>query len=489
MKVDSDARCLLRFGLMRSVKAIPLFLLAGLAYAWLVTSLGEVSAAYFDSLQYLQYGRNLLEQGIYGFQSGEPDMNREPGYGVFLAGLLWLVKSLGLVRDLAAAAEPANVIWLKTIQAYVLFLSAAACAFLGAFPARVRKPFFLVVILSPTCIGAVREIYSEALAIPLSLLLLCFVSRALSSGGVLFPALAGALFGAMVLTKSYFHFASYVFLLAFIFFRGRQIYEWAARRVALRPLLRFPVPLLLFCLFLGGFLSQQAWSLRNARLFGANASEARLSIALAGKVARLDRARWGKDLGPAIAASLGTNFCDKLYNPERCSLFDYRGCDVIGNEVRLDYENRLPTKTEADSSLKRDMVKLWFARPFTQLFGSGLELLRMFFFEAVLDAGTLPSLLQVPARAWHIVGSLAFWCLILVSFTRHRRHWGRLPQVERQLALFCLALLAYHAAMMAQITNVVRYVFPILPFLYYFTADGIAVFIERKRAWTYRPKK
>ncbi len=466
---------------MRKSLFFSLFLAAGLAYSFLAISLGETSAAYFDSLQYLQYGRNLLEQGIYGYQPGVADMNREPTYGVYLAGLIGLAKGLGLITDFSALQAPENVFWLKFFQAFVLFLSAGACSFWGALPRRVQKPFFLLVILSPTCLGAMREIYSEALAIPISLLLLCFVSRSLAGQSKLPALLSGLIFGVAVLTKSYFYFASFAFLLLGL------LLVLSRYRPAIARFLTSSMPtntaLLLFTLGLGGISAQQYWNFRNTQLFGENTSEARLSIALAGKVARLERAEWPRDLPVSIAGSLGTNFCDKIYGSERCSLFDYRGCDVIGNEVRVDYEKRLPTLRQADSALKRDMFKLWFSRPITQLYGSGLELLRMFFFEAVLDAGTLPRVLQAPARAWHILGSLMLWGFILLSFTRHCRQWARLTPQEMGVALFCVLLVGYHAASMAQITNVVRYVFPILPFLYYFTADGIALVIERNRLW------
>lgn len=446
-----------------------LFISAGMLYALVVTSAGEVSGAYFDSLQYLQYGKNLLLHGVYGYQAGVADMNREPGYGTYLGALMLLVGY--------------DTFWIKALQAFTLFVCAGTCAAWGGLPRRLRKPFFFLAILSPTCIGAAREIYSEALAIPLSLLFLLAVSRSLSRSSYVSAAFSGVLFAALVLTKSYFYYASFLFLLLGTLASVPRIKFFSS--LGNPRLLVF----LLIAIGAGGIFAQQAWNLRNRSVFGENASEARLAIALAGKVARLDRADWPRDLLPSVAGSLGTNFCDKLYGESRCALFDYRGCDVIGNQFKVQFEQSHPTKIAAEAALKREMLQLWFRRPVTQLYGSGLELLRMFFFEAVLDAGTLPWLLQVPARAWHILGSLLFWSLILISFTRHRRHWARLGANERALALLGLLLIAYHAATMAQITNVVRYVFPILPFLYYFTADGIALLIERNGAWTVRPRK
>ncbi len=472
---------------MAKLPKVLVFFLAGAVYAWAATSLGSVSSAYFDSAQYLQYGKNLIEEGYYGFHT-KPDMNREPGYGIYLAGIIFISKITGLIKDLSSLSEPHNVFWIKWIQSLFLYLVAGICAFRCGFPNRLQKPFFFLLVLSPTSIGAMREIYSEALSIPLSVILLCTIFRSLSNHSLRWQLLSGLFFGAAVLTKSYLYYASWAFLLVLVATLIGTLWKTSNLRSSRWQPLNRPIFGLLLCLFLGGFSAQQIWNSRNTRVFGQNVTETRLSIAIAGKVARLDRAEWTKDLLPAIAASLGTNFCDKFFDPERCSLYDYRGCDVIGNEVRVDYESRFPTKSAADRALKHAMIALWFERPVTQLFGSGLELLRMFFFEAFLDAGTLPSAFFLPARAWHILGSLLFWGLILVSLTRHRRHWTRISPAERYCALFCLFMVAYHATTMAQITNVVRYVFPILPFLYYFVADGISVLIERKRSWIAHPK-
>lgn len=452
-----------------------LFLVFGLAYAYWATSLGQVSSAYFDSLQYLGYGRSLLESGVYGSVLGVPDMNREPGYGFYLAALISLASWVSGIQDFSQLEVPANVFWLKLFQAMVLFLTAGLCAFKGSLPSRLRWPFFLLVLLSPTCIGAMREIYSEALAIPLSLLLLLLASRALSSGSPIAMAGAGAIFGLAVLTKSYLYYASFAFFLLFLFLTGRRLIGRGAPG---------PIAALALCLGLGGFVAQQAWNARNHLVFGDQASEARLSIALAGKVARLHAADWKRDLPVALAASLGTNFCDRYYGSERCSRFDYRGCDVVGPEYLQRYQDQYKLNTLADRQLKRDMLLLYFERPGTQLFGTALELLRMFFFEAVPDSGTFPRFLQPMLRAWHILGSMGFWVLILISWARHWRERHSDPAPHRQLSLLCLCLIAYHAATMAQVTNVVRYVFPVLPFLYYFTADGISIFLMRAKVWT-----
>ena len=122
-----------------------------------------------------------------------------------------------------------------------------------------------------------------------------------------------------------------------------------------------------------------------------------------------------------------------------------------------------------------------------QLLGNGLELLRMFFFEAVLDSTTFPKPMQGFLRAWHILGSGLFWIFILASWTHF---WLQKDSsgAERSIFLLCAGFIAYHAATMSQITNVVRYVFPILPFLYYFVADGISTALERVSAWRTKRK-
>lgn len=454
---------------------IAFFFAVAIAYAVAASSLGQISGAYFDSEQYIHYGWNLLESGQYGATIGRPDMNREPAYAAYLAGLLWTLKLFGANLSVQSLLKPDHLFFVKGLQALTLFLCAGFTAFRAQLPVRLQWPFFLLAILSPSCISIVREIYSEALAVPLALLLLGCVSLSFKTKTRIPSFAAGLFFGLMVLTKSYLYFASFLFL--------------SIAAISLLPRLRIPrtAVLLFLCMGLSGFAAQKAWDFRNLRVFGENASEARLSIALAGKVARLHEAEWPKDLAPALAASLGTNFCDGIFGPDRCSRFDYRGCDVIGLQNLLKYKEQYVTNRAADSALKKDMFSLWMRRPATQLFGSGLELLRMFFFEAVMDSGTFPDVLRLPARIWHLAGSLIFWAFILTSFTRHRRHWSLMDLQERSLALGCALVIAYHAFSMAQITNVVRYVFPILPLLYYFVADGIAVLLERNQIWTIKP--
>lgn len=446
-----------------------LFLLLGVTYAFAVTSLGKSAGVFFDSQQYVSYGRNWLATGVYGDTPGVPDMNREPGYGTFLAGVFFLVKQTGLVGDLAAIAEPGNIFWARLAQAFLLFSCAGFCAFGGGLPARLRRPFFLLAILSPTLVGAAREIYSEALAIPLSFLLLGCVSRALargSKGAGAGVAIAQAL---LVLTKSYLYPLSLALLPFTAVAAWRRQYRFAW-------LVALP-------LALGGITAQKAWDARNRALFGDGGNEARKSIAIAGKIARIDHASWRQDLPVALAASVGTNFCDARFGAERCQFFDYRGCDVIGNEILNDYRARYGNGRETDRKIQGDMIALALRRPFSQITGSLLELFRMALFEAVQDATSLPKALQNAARAWHVVGSFGGWVLILVScatFWRRRRGW---EPGEAPLFAFCAILVLYHAVTMSQITNVVRYVFPILPFLYYFVADGISVTLERISAW------
>lgn len=444
------------------------FFFAGLLYGLLVISAGQTSGIYYDSVQYVAYGANLLREGVYGAIQGVPDMNREPGYGFYLAALFGLVRGVGLA-DLASLSLPEGIFWVKVLQAWLLFLAAGLCAFRGGLQTRMRWPLFFILVFSPSSIGAVREIYSEALAVPLSVLLLFCVARALRQKSRVFSIASAVSFGLLVLTKSYLYHASFVFLAVAL---GGFLYKRA----------RTEFSGLFLALALGGLVAQQTWNYRNSRLFGENASEARLSIALAGKVARLHQVNWRNDLPVSLAGSLGTNFCDRIFGPERCSQFDYRGCDQIGNDYLARYKSLYGANRLVDQHLKRDMLRLYFERPFTQLAGSGLELLRMFFFEAVLDAGTLPGPFQPLARAWHIAGSLLLWILIVASWRSYWRSWKSLAIPDRHLALFCALLLVYHAGTMAQITNVVRYVFPVIPFLYFFAAGGVVSLINRGRA-------
>ncbi len=443
-----------------SIRKIVIFLLFGLAYAFSVIAIGRTSEVYYDSKQYFDYACNLLQSGVYGLIPGTPDMGREPGYGIYLSGLFSLIRGIGFAPDLASIARPENIFWVKMLQAFVLFCCAGITAFLGALPKRIRWAFFLILIFSPSTISAMRELYSEALAIPLAVLWIYFVSKALQ-GNCPLPFLGvGIIQALLVLTKSYLYYASFLFLLIALAFALRR--KW-------RPI--FYVSL---AIATGGFVAQKGWNYRNSTMLGQNAHEPRLSLMLAGKIARIDTVNLGEDLSVALAASIGTNFCDRHFGMDRCKNFDYRGSDQKGYETLVRYWERKESGAMVDQMLRRDMLRLYFQKPFTQIFGSGLEILRMFFFESVLDTGTLPRPLQPLGRAWHVAGSLLLWLLILVSWCHFFNAWATFAEAERGLILLCSSLPLFHVITMAQITNVVRYIFPVLPFFYFFAAFGLA---------------
>jgi hypothetical protein len=126
-------------------KTAILLLPLGLAYAYAVIALGHTSAVYYDSEQYVAYGRNLLDSGAYGIIAGVPDTHREPGYGAYLAGGFAFLRAIGLVPDLAAVSDVARIFWVKVAQALTLFGAAAFAA--SSLPPRVRRIFFA--LLSP----------------------------------------------------------------------------------------------------------------------------------------------------------------------------------------------------------------------------------------------------------------------------------------------------------------------------------------------------
>jgi hypothetical protein len=240
--------------------------------------------------------------------------------------------------------------------------------------------------------------------------------------------------------------------------------------------------LLLFTGVISLFMNS-AWTYRNRVTLGENAATSRFSIALAGKVARIDQMKFPEELPVALAASMGSNFCDEHFGPPSCERFDYRGCDKVGIRVLGEYSDQFGSKVLVENNIVRDMRRLFFRRPGIQLLGSFLEILRMGFFEAVLDKGTLPALMVPWARAWHAIGSALIWFLILLGLKELYFKYSSVDTSHRGLFWLFGGVIVYHFSTMSQVTNVVRYIFPVIPFLYLFASVGLASGIERVKVW------
>lgn len=441
------------------MRKLSLLALAGVLYALLVAASSQ-SELFFDSVQYHAYARNLIETQTYGEEPGVPDMNREPGYGVFLAILAVMFKALGVIANADGLKAPQALFWVKFTQGALMFATAAAAALAAPWPKRLRTALFALFVFSPTVFGTAREIYSEALALPLSFVFVYFAANALKKPSAQYLAGASLAWALAILTKSYLQYTS-------IFFIAGAAYLLARRR-------QKALASLLLVTGVVSALANGCWSYRNKVVLGEGVASTRLAIALAGKVARIDQMKLPEELPAALAAAVGSNFCDGLFGAPSCSKFDFRECDRIGPATWARYRRDFPPDSVAEKKLKSDMVALYFEKPVHQLLGSFLEVMRISFFEAVMDTGSLPPPLKTPARAWHAVGSALMWACIALGLLHLRRTWTKTEPHIRAFYVLAALLIGYHYLVMSQITNVVRYVFPVLPFLYVFAATGIA---------------
>ena len=446
---------------------IGIFFTLFVLYVFLVLSLGEIRL-WQDSLEYFSYATSLLQTGVYGILPGVPDMNREPGYSVFFAGVIWILKFFHLIQNYEEASQPVALRFVVIFQAALLFLSAYLAAFRAGLQGRVRPILFGLLLLSPSILSCQRDLYSEAVSVPLSLFLLFFFARASDSSRGRINVLAGGIcWAAIVMTKAYFQYMTFFFLILAVagFYRSRTSQKC---RLLQNIAIAFSF------LFLGGFIAQSQWAHRNHVLFGKDTAVMRQGNALAGRVVRLEQADLFHHLDIAVAASLGTNFCDRHYGVQACIPFNYLGCDAAGLVTWRDYVSRYPSKSEASKALTHDMVKRYLQHPVLQAAGTALELLRMGLFEGANSFTALPEFLQKLSGPWHFFGSLIFLYFIFFAMKKFlNEKWAQKTDDEKALYLFAMTLILYHVLLMSQLTNVARYIYPVLPFIYLWVAAGI----------------
>lgn len=392
-----------------------------------------------DSGQYYKYAQNLVQTGVYGLEPGVPDAHREPGYGVFLS----------LIMKLFGDSFFAIVF----VQGLLFFWSTLFFSFKTFLTGNLSKIYFLISIFSPTLAGTTTVIYSEILSIILLHLFLGFLwlsskpQRSFTEG-MLIAMFSGLFFAALVLTKSYLQYASLIFIL----FSVLQFYK--KQKV-------LAVNILVVSIF--GILAQGIWNARNQSQLGKNYSQFRVPNALVGRVERLNRFEFPGDIPISLVAAVGSNLCYKIYTEQRCLKFEIRGADYFGAEVIQKYYSKYPeSKSQAEKQVVADYLPQYFGAPLRQLYGSFLETLRMSFFEATQKSSKY-SFLNTMGSAWHFGGSL----ILLFLFIKGLR------QKKSSFDWFLVLIIFYHWAVMAQMTNLVRYVFTIIPIIYVFSARGL----------------
>jgi hypothetical protein len=409
----------------------------------LVTFLGARPALHDESEAYYQYGQNLLATGTYGITPGVSDDFREPGYGTFLAAAALPVHGAALGTQLH---------FIVLVQALLFLLSLAAFLRYARLPEGLKAAFALLALFSPTLWGAHSDIYSETIPISIAVVFLTIASRP-DFARVALVGVAAALSGWLAITKLYL---MYFFPFALVGLLGRK----ATRPAALAPFFA------LLCL--------AGWSARSHFVARAEEPHHRTILQLAGKVYRPELWDLKREWKPALLASCCLNTCSRRYGAAACDKFTWTVSDNIAYQLLQDAKDH---PERHDPNLLQEVLRHWWNTLPMQLVGSGLELLRMVFFEAAPVWPESGGAWRAFAQVWHLFGSLALLALAV---------WGALAAASSREAGVTRAsalgagFLLYHFIFMAQVTNVQRYTQPVIPHLYFFAAMGIVALLSRR---------
>ncbi len=439
-----------------------LFLICCLVYL-AITELASVPTLENESEAYLGYGQNLLHTHTYGVVPGVSDDYREPGYGIFLAlansPLFVAEKIFGLSLD-----QSQQLHWLIFIQAAFFLVALGFFLAYSELPEPVKGAFVFLALLSPTLWGANAVIYSETVAISIAILLMTIFSRS-----DLFRRrqliLAGLLCGFLLMTKMYLMFLPPMAILAIaglqaIHFKRTGMVNWRNSRLLIVPL----IALLFFA----------AWKTRSQFIEKREADNTRIILQLGGKVYRHKIWNLPEEWKPALLASCCSATCARKYGTGICDKYNFRRSDDIGYEVLAEWRQR--PAAERKGSLVRSVLMYWWSTLPIQIVGSGLEFLRMAFFEGATVTSSSPELWKKIAQLWHFFGSLLMWALAFFGFSRI---WRVHAPVIRQVVLLAVVFLVNHILLMSQVTNVQRYFCTVLPWIYLLAAFAV---IGKRRA-------
>lgn len=409
-------------------------------------NLNDEAEAYFN------YGRNLLDTGTYGVVAGVPDDLREPGYGFFLAAAMAPAR-------LFLSEQAAILRWLVLVQAS-LFAGAAFFFFQRAqLPLLLRWIALGAFLLSPTLIGANGAIYSEAIVISLMLVIL----TALSGPGFPRPrslAVIGMAASYILLTKMYLllfvPIGAAAFLLAAVRLKGAGLGREAAMRLLVVTVLA-TLPFLV-------------WSARGQRAEKRHKHNDRIIIQLAGKVYRHTKWNLREEWKPALLASCCASTCLAQYGADTCNKFTWITSDPMGYAVLQEWKDR--PEEQRRKSVLRETLEYWWSTLPIQIVSSGLELLRIAFFEGASVSPESGFLWKKFAQLWHFFGSLLVWFLALGGLFVAWKE-GKGDAFIRRASIGGAALIVYHLVFMSQVTNVQRYSVPLLPWFYWFASLAV----------------
>lgn len=419
-----------------------------------------------DSLQYYTYGQNLVENGIYGSILGEADQHREPGYGLFVGAAFQLIRLLSQDGIPSVSAPEAQSVTQSLIffQLFTYFLSIFLFWRFSPLKSSMKTIYSVLLAVSPTAISAATEVYPETIALTCFNLFLLWATRALQAKPKIYDyGIAGLLWGYLILTKMYLKYTLPLFLVL-------GIWLYIRNRKQSVPRLAY----LFLTLAIVGKLTLLPWDIRNQILFPEQKSSFRMNLALAGKMLKIEGFTFPADVAPALANAIGGNLCNRIFDPARCFKLSIKNSDGIG----IDYWTALERKHGGDQSaaqreLYKNLATLYLQSPLLHLFGSMLEVVSISFLESIRPITPNLSPLHWIPPIWHFFGSLLvllFTALGIRRFWKLRREQNDSRDELSTISVFLLTLIAYHYATMAQISNIVRYSFVLIPIFYWFIA-------------------
>ena len=409
-----------------------------------------------SDVEYRILAENMLNGDGFSI-GGEKTMLREPAYPFFL----FLNYKIFGVNDNLIRAEQFVLLFLILYLVYILTLK-----IFNVFTARVSVLMIAgLPIFSIYAVDLISEIFSAFLIL---LFLFLFIKSFEKEKSFAFAGLSGLIFGILVLTKSAFILLP-IFLAPIYFLAPNLVWGSGRNAAALKKSLVF---LLVFVAVVS------PWMLRNYANFG------RVAVADRGGMLfylhTIKSEFSGSQLKDyAVSAVLGEYFV-KLKNPS----FDIvvgEGIDLM-NKKREGLINNGHTNAQADDIMASDAKKLFFEHPIKNAFIGFLEVVKvnapmspkysiMFSFPDNIEGSSFERF----ARGAAIIIIRLIWLLILglAAFGAYKA-----VKSKNMLAIPLIVFILYLNAVIFFLQGVPRFVFPIYPLYFIFTAFGARYIIK-----------
>lgn len=420
-----------------------------------------------DANQYFQYARNIVDTGVYGLRPGLPDQNREPGFGVFLAIITAVCDFLGF------RTQEQYVKFMFFGQAALMSFAAFRLSYKSYLPRKMGRILYAAIHLSPTFFVMNSSLFSEGFAASMMLFFLSFALRSLywesKSNLMSKPALQNALLsglalGAFVLTKQYSVVLALFLAMGLLFaVVNNRKHKWLVTLGIAGAL----------ALAMGG-----AWKLRN-KTSGAPLDISRVAVVIAGKTLRASTIT-ASEIPMAIVGSIGRTTCEKIYGVKPCQKFDYIYPDELGFQAWSDYNTKYGEDVKlAEKMLMRDMFGYWFKEPHKQAFGVFLEVIKIAFFESMVVYTNVGKIFGITSL-WHGLGSILSWVLIFSAWINWKKKHELMDPFLGRAFFLATVVVGFHFAVMGQLSNVSRYVLPIVPAFYLLSMGGLWIKLQSK---------